>query len=528
MADKEECIGDRSSDEEYEGLEMEDDEDYVQDNDEDEDGEEESNEDDENDGENAENVEYDPLQYLRLIRQILGRGGAYGLDYEEESTTPATPVPPPPPASLLDERIATDITNATRLFPDTPARPIPSMIMKREIYRKCPLSPHDRIHIAQRALPIHGRLLFQYDHHIFCGQYSRDGSVFMSAAQDSRVRLYNSDTWSPIKEIHARHVEWSVIDIDYSPDQRWIIYSSWSDYVHICNLHGDFEIHEGLDFRPDADRFCLFSIKFAPNSTEILGGSSDRNIYVYDIDRKERVIQQQAHQDDVNTVCFLDDTGNLIASGSDDRLVRVWDRRMLGAAGSSSSRSASGCVGVFAGHLQGITHLSAKGDGRYLISNGKDQCIKLWDVRNMLPPGAKINQPSNPRVDYRYGALSNRLFEYKPHPDDKSLQTYRGHRVYQTLIRSYFSPVNTTGQKYIYTGSYDGSVYIYDVLTAELVTKLEGGHMAIIRDLSWHPYDTQLVSTSWDGTMLNWSTEQQANPARAQARRRPRRYWDDE
>jgi len=84
--------------------------------------------------------------------------------------------------------------------------------------------------------------------------------------------------------------------------------------------------------------------------------------------------------------------------------------------------------------------------------------------------------------------------------------TYRGHKVLQTLIRAYFSPVHTTGQKYIYTGSYDGSVYIYDVLTGNLVSVLKG-HRAIIRDLSWHPTDTSLVTTSWDGAVWEWAVE---------------------
>lgn len=35
------------------------------------------------------------------------------------------------------------------------------------------------------------------------------------------------------------------------------------------------------------------------------------------------------------------------------------------------------------GHLEGITFIDSRGDGRYLISNGKDQSIKLWDVRKM-------------------------------------------------------------------------------------------------------------------------------------------------
>ena len=33
-----------------------------------------------------------------------------------------------------------------------------------------------------------------------------------------------------------------------------------------------------------------------------------------------------------------------------------------------------------------MTHLDPKGDGRYLISNCKDQTIKLWDMRNMMEP----------------------------------------------------------------------------------------------------------------------------------------------
>lgn len=37
-------------------------------------------------------------------------------------------------------------------------------------------------------------------------------------------------------------------------------------------------------------------------------------------------------------------------------------------------------------------------------------------------------------------------------PDDASIMTYRGHRVKKTLIRAKFSPQETTGQRYIYTG----------------------------------------------------------------------------
>ena len=87
---------------------------------------------------------------------------------------------------------------------------------------------------------------------------------------------------------------------------------------------------------------------------------------------------------------------------------------------------------------------------------------------------------------------------------DTSVMTYTGHRVLQTLIRCHFSPLNTTGQKYVYTGSADGKVFIYDLLTGEVVKEL-GGHQGCVRDVSWHPTNLDLVSSSWDGSVVKWT-----------------------
>lgn len=41
---------------------------------------------------------------------------------------------------------------------------------------------------------------------------------------------------------------------------------------------------------------------------------------------------------------------------------------------------------------------------------------------------------------------------------DTSVMTYRGHRVTKSLIRAKFSPLETTGQRFIYTGCGTGRV----------------------------------------------------------------------
>ena len=75
------------------------------------------------------------------------------------------------------------------------------------------------------------------------------------------------------------------------------------------------------------------------------------------------------------------------------------DRRSLGSSPKPS--------GVLIGHTEGLTYVSAKGDGRYVISNGKDQAMRLWDLRKMRTnnefESVKRDGPYGiPGFDYRF------------------------------------------------------------------------------------------------------------------------------
>ena len=59
------------------------------------------------------------------------------------------------------------------------------------------------------------------------------------------------------------------------------------------------------------------------------------------------------------------------------------------------------------------------------------------------------------------------LNRQQKHFADKSVFTFKGHAVYSTLIRCQFSPLETTGQRYVYTGSSDGNLHIFDLVTGD-------------------------------------------------------------
>uniref|UniRef100_A0A0D3G345 Uncharacterized protein n=1 Tax=Oryza barthii TaxID=65489 RepID=A0A0D3G345_9ORYZ len=338
----------------------------------------------------------------------------------------------------------------------------------------------------------------------YVSQFSSDGSLLVAGFRGSRIRIYDADNgWKVHKDISCRSLQWTVSDIALSPDQQLLAYSSLSPTVHIVNVQSAgkesqanvTEIHDGLEFSNDDDdeySFGIFSVKFSKDGQEIVVGNSDRSINVYDLRANKVSVRIRAHAADVNAVTFADESGNLLYSGSDDNLCKVWDRRCL---------AREKPAGVLTGHLDGITFIDSRGDGRYFISNCKDQTIKLWDVRKMSA-SIKGRQPRFFDWDYRWMSFPLEARHCK-HPNDQSLATYRGHSVLRTLIRCYFSPVYSTGQRYIYTGSSDEYVYIYDVVTGDIVEKLSW-HGSIIRDCTWHPYNPTIVSSSWDGYLARW------------------------
>ncbi|XP_051118887.1 LEC14B protein-like [Andrographis paniculata] len=367
-------------------------------------------------------------------------------------------------------------------------------------------SSRDFCHVVSKYLPVNGPwVVDQMSTRAYVSQFSSDGSRFVAAFQGSQIRVYDVDRgWKVQKNILAQSLRWTITDTSLSPDQRYLVYASMSPIVHIVNVdsatrdsHANItEIHDGLDFSsPDGGgySFGIFSLKFSTDGRELVAGSSDEDLYVYDLEANKLSLQIPAHTSDVNTVCFADESGNLIYSGSDDNFCKVWDRRCLRAKGKPA--------GVLMGHLEGITFIDSRKDGRYLISNGKDQAIKLWDIRKMSSL-ANCYPGRNYEWDYRWMDYPQQARDLK-HPYDQSVATYKGHSVLRTLIRCYFSPEYSTGQKYIYTGSHDSCVYVYDLVSRAQVAKLQH-HKSTVRDCSWHPTYPMLVSSSWDGDVVKW------------------------
>ena len=314
--------------------------------------------------------------------------------------------------------------------------------------------------------------IVHYDSRAYSGQFSDDGNFFFSCTQNFKVRMYDTSNpyeWKYYKTVDYPFGQWTITDATLSPDNKFLAYSSirhtvclaatdpsdHSEPAHLNLLKGTDGSRGGMGYM-GRHGFGIWSLRFSGDGREIVAGTSDSCVVVYDLERRESVLKLSNHNNDVNAVCFGDiSSPHILFSGSDDQTLRVWDRRSM-----ADGREA----GVFVGHTEGLTYVDSKGDGRYVLSNGKDQTMKLWDLRKMYTPHQFDqmdihNFTSN--FDYRFSPYDED--DYYPNPKDCSVVTFRGHSVLKTLIRCHFSPPGSTNSRYVYSGSEDGKVWIWNL-----------------------------------------------------------------
>ncbi|KAH0838129.1 WD40-repeat-containing domain protein [Lanmaoa asiatica] len=326
---------------------------------------------------------------------------------------------------------------------------------------------------------------------LYVGQFSKDSSFYYTCCQDFRLHVYDmtsppakdskpqrnprhgtsffdnpdrdhESTLKILKTIQGHTGRWTITDSHLSPDNE--------RQVYMTNTLDSSTVQTPIRFTDqgrrqarslwgvyDEDSFGIWSCKFSADGNEVIAGGSG-HIFVYDLLANRRTVKIMAHSDDVNSCCWADTaSGNVLISASDDTFLKVWDRRSL--------RGSQRPSGVLVGHTEGITNVSAKGDGRYVISNGKDQALRLWDLRKMCSSDDFDSFAHRDyrchSYDYRYGHFPKPI--YSAHPNDCSVMTYRGHAVLRTLIRCNFSPIETTGGQYIYSGSADGRIHIWSL-----------------------------------------------------------------
>jgi hypothetical protein len=116
----------------------------------------------------------------------------------------------------------------------------------------------------------------------------------------------------------------------------------------------------------------ITSVTFTRDGARLASGSQDRTIRIWDLATGGLLRPLEGHTDTVGAVCFSPD-GRQLFSGGHDRTVRVWDAQT------------GRLLQTLQGHTQPVTRVVVSDDGKWLVS-GSGDCkkpgeIKIWDAK---------------------------------------------------------------------------------------------------------------------------------------------------
>jgi hypothetical protein len=218
----------------------------------------------------------------------------------------------------------------------------------------------------------------------------------------------------------------------------------------------------GIQSRVSAESHSnhVSALSWSPVGNQIASGSNDKTIKVWDGNSLELLKTLEGHSEIVYSVSWNHD-GSQIASGSYDKTIKIWD--------SSTGKE----LHTMRGHSHWVLSVAWNHDSTKIVSGG-DRSIKIWGLMESI-----------------FSMFGVRMTW-------KLLKTLEG---YSDCV---VSVSWNHGGSQIVSGSADNTIKIWDSSTG-IVLRTLTGHSNWVRSVFWSHDDSKIVSCSDDKTVKIWN-----------------------
>jgi WD40 repeat protein len=130
----------------------------------------------------------------------------------------------------------------------------------------------------------------------------------------------------------------------------------------------DFDTLEKMEKYQITDNPIINTVFTSDNDQLIISDNSDAGLlYFFDIKKRKIAYELSAHNKMISSLSVSQD-GNLLASGSIDKTVKIWDIK------------SKKLLKVFNGHTEEIVSISFSMDGSLLASSSYDNTLRIWNT----------------------------------------------------------------------------------------------------------------------------------------------------
>jgi WD40 repeat protein/subtilase family serine protease len=235
------------------------------------------------------------------------------------------------------------------------------------------------------------------------------------------------------------------------------------------------------------------SVAFSPDGSLIASGSDDRTIKLWRVSDGALVRTLTGHTGGVTSVAFSPD-GRLLASGSGlgDRTIRLW-------------RVSDGAlVRTLTGHTDWVNSVAFSPDGSLLASGSRDRTIRLWRVSDGAlvatltgHTGGVTSVAFSPDGSLIASGSGDNTIKLWRVSDGALVATLIGHTDWVNSVA--FSPDGSL----LASGSRDRTIRLWRVSDGALVATLIG-HTDWVNSVAFSPDGSLIASGSGDNTIKLW------------------------
>lgn len=233
----------------------------------------------------------------------------------------------------------------------------------------------------------------------------------------------------------------------------------------------------------------VLSVSFSKDGRLIASGSGDGVIRIWETTTGVE-IAQMAHKDAVISLLFSPD-GKLVISGSWDGTVRVWD--IVAKEEIVSMR-----------HNGGVRSVGLSPDGLWIVSGGGDETLRVWEVSTGKEVLCKFHEGQVRSVAFSADGLriasgsSDQTVRVWDLANGKEIARMKHEGAVQVVT---FSPDG----KWVISGSWDGTVRVWEIATEREIARVQ--HEGRVQSVAFSPSGQFVISGSQDKTARVWEVD---------------------
>lgn len=234
------------------------------------------------------------------------------------------------------------------------------------------------------------------------------------------------------------------------------------------------------------------------NSLTIVSASADQSAKIWDLSNPEDAYRHLGGHDSSLTTLAYHPSGNLLASGSKDRIIKIWNLQT------------GEPVRVLTGHTDTIWSLAFSPNGQRLVSASEDKTLRIWDV----PHGNHIMTLTGHEDLLTCVSFSPNGRQLASSSWDRTVRLWDADSgESQALLRGHTDAVtsvafNSDGTQLASSEYAEGTIRLWNAKTGKLQATLKG-HRGGVNHLAYHPTQPWLVSAGVDQTLRLWNLNNQ-------------------